>query len=118
MAKWLGVMIQAGEGCDYTIGCGYRVVEVEADSEKDARVKLSKALYLDSYIDRDSGEDPSYYIDGEGALESVKIYKVAKEIDLMPLLEKAQERFNKAEEDEEKNKRREEYEKLRKEFGD
>ena len=56
---------QAGEGCDYTIGCGQIVITIEAESMKDATIQL-KEIIADEYND------------DETKLEKVKLYEISK----------------------------------------
>ncbi len=74
MPKFIVVMEQAGEGCDYTIGCGTAVHIVSGKNVAEAFERFKKVSYLESY---DNGEcDPSYVVDGEGALSSVTMYEI------------------------------------------
>lgn len=74
MSKFIVVMEQAGEGCDYGIGCGTQVHFVNGKDVAEAFEHFKKASYLETY---DNGvENPSYVVDGEGALASVTIYEI------------------------------------------
>lgn len=42
--KYKAKLIQVGEGCDYTIGCGQLVIDIDANSLEDANVKLQKII--------------------------------------------------------------------------
>lgn len=69
MDTYLVIFEQAGEGCDYTIGCGTLVIEVKALSMMTAMIAA-----FDKW-----GWRPDYdNWDGEQAMESVKIYKVSE----------------------------------------
>lgn len=73
MKQFLIIIYQAGEGCDYTIGCGLSVSTYEAASAEEAFNK-----WADDHDMDDSGM-AEYYINGEGALESVQIYEIGSE---------------------------------------
>jgi len=77
MAKFVAVLEQAGEGCDYMIGCGTKVHVFEADDMAAAFELLKhKAGWSDYEM---PGESPSYLISGEGELASAVIYEVAQD---------------------------------------
>ena len=78
MKKYLAVLKQWGEGCDYTIGCGNTTSIVSGENFKDAFNNLAKDW---GWI----ADDPKdYYFstyddDGEMELESVALYEIADE---------------------------------------
>lgn len=73
MAKFLAILDQAAEGCDYTIGCGVAVDLIEADSYDEA----FEILKNDRWSDYESSEcDINYIANGEGSLESVILYQI------------------------------------------
>lgn len=70
--KFLAILNQ-GDGCDYTIGCGTAVDLIEADSYDEA----FEILKNDRWRDYDSGEcDIDYIANGEGYLEDVTLYQI------------------------------------------
>lgn len=78
MAKFLAILDQAEEGCDYTIGCGTAVHLIEADSYDEA----FEILKNDRWPDYESGEcDINYIANGEGSLESVVLYQIKSDDD-------------------------------------
>ena len=44
MGKFVAYVKQAGEGCDYTIACGYELVYLKADNYSDAIVEIRLML--------------------------------------------------------------------------
>ena len=95
--KFVSYQQQEGYGCDYSIGCGMRVEIIEANSLEKA---LDKILKLpdnwdeienpDSFHDRVIIEAASRVLDSERGdrLAQWKLYQIAEEVDLMPLIEK------------------------------
>lgn len=69
--KFIVIMKQNGEGCDYTIGCGMTYCEVEASSYEDAK---DKVLYED--IDEDDGYSGALDDGSEQQLKEMLIVKV------------------------------------------
>jgi hypothetical protein len=67
------LMRQAGEGCDYTIGCGYRWDTIEAPT-REAAIELA----LKAVLDRGWGGD---------RVESALLMPANQAIDLAPLLD-------------------------------
>lgn len=114
MAKWICVMRQDGEGCDYSIGCGVRVVEVEATSRATAEKLAIKSCDMDETI---KGESDYHLSGGESPLKKWTLYEVSKEFDLMPLLVKAQATFDEKEKETQREEELEEFERLRKKLG-
>jgi hypothetical protein len=122
MYKFICIREQAGEGCDYTIGCGMDYAECEADSFEEAFEKFKPMFGWDDY--EDGGYDYEYLqemADGraEFALASCVIYQVADERDNMykDWLDAVVAKAGAEEEDKEAAARRQQYEELRKEFG-
>lgn len=115
MAKWICVMRQKGDGCDYSIGCGVKVAEVEANDFASAKAAALKATYLDEYTG--GKNDPSYYINGEGALKSLRLFEVSEEMDLMPFLHEAHKTYIMLGAEAEKSEKLAQFEKLREELG-
>lgn len=73
MPKYIAVAKQAGEGCDYTIACGQKAVVFEAADIQEA----TDIAFKKFHIDQDALND--WYIDGdgEGMLESWKLYEIS-----------------------------------------
>lgn len=114
MSQWICIMRQRGEGCDYTIGCGVKVYAFEAKNEEQAR-KIAMTELGNEHFNGES--DPSYYIDGEGALSEWSLYQVTTGFNMMPLLEEALTRYRSVEEKEVEAKELAELERLKKKFG-
>jgi len=51
--KYMVIMVQNGEGCDYTIGCGVKVEPLKARTVEDARAEAQRIITLDGYLERD-----------------------------------------------------------------
>ena len=49
--KYYAHLKQASEGCDYTIGCGQKLITFEASDDSDAQVKLADIIKNDGYTD-------------------------------------------------------------------
>jgi hypothetical protein len=47
------ILTQAGEGCDYTIGCGIQVINIDADNMEHAKEELFNIIQ-EEYIDEQS----------------------------------------------------------------
>ena len=65
---------QAGEGCDYTIGCGHKIVRLEAKTLMEAEREI---MANDEEGDGD-GYGSAHYLTGEAKLESVTILEVTR----------------------------------------
>jgi hypothetical protein len=65
MIKYILLMKEAGEGCDYTIGCTYRHVFIEAEDDKDATEKAKQILH-----------DYGTIKDSERLLEEFEVFKL------------------------------------------
>jgi hypothetical protein len=63
---------QTGEGCDYTIGCGHKLVLLKAKTLMEAEREIM------AYDGDGEGYGGPYYLTGEGKLESVTILEVTK----------------------------------------
>jgi hypothetical protein len=60
--KYKAYLKQSGEGCDYTIGCAQKVINIEATNMEEAKQKLAKKL-------------PDYGV-SERPIETAEIYEV------------------------------------------
>ena len=67
--KYIAHLVQKGEGCDYTIGCGLVVRELSADNMEDAREELKEIIK----------EEYSY---DEAYLEKATLYEVNEVVDV------------------------------------
>ena len=76
MPRYLFVEHQEG-GCDYTIGCGTRLTDIDAPNPESARLK-----FWNEYLGGDDLEDWSFNpLDSENAPDSVKMYEIACEFE-------------------------------------
>ena len=103
MKKFIAYVKQYGEGCDYTIGCGQTLWELDAESLEQARVELEK--------------EASDYND-ENALKSITLYEVSHSED-MPVQEwenREKLRVEEAKKRAEETAERIEFERLKKKF--
>jgi hypothetical protein len=104
-SDFIAVLTQAGEGCDYTIGCGIKVIDLESENFNDAMEELT-SLIQEEYT-------------GDISLSSAILYKVeSKEnMNLSEIYSKKEEAQNLRKDSELESKEREEYERLSKKFG-
>lgn len=102
MKQFLVVKRQAGEGCDYTIGCGVKVELVQAESlhaaffkvvdlRHDWEASLKEEIKNLEESDEIEGflHDWLTYlppIEGESALSEIDIYEVTVSLDAIPLI--------------------------------
>jgi hypothetical protein len=118
MKKFIVVIKQHGEGCDYMIACAQKTVEIDAESIEQAGERfISMMRYFDD-DDVDWTKDYGGYY-GEQALESAVIYEVVdtKKIDTDGVYAalRAEQRLAVKKISDEKD--REEYERLKNKFG-
>lgn len=100
-----------GKGCDYTIGCNFRVDPIYAETIEEAE-EIVRHRFLGK--DGEDGEDGSYSFD----IEDVAIVEASKVwiCDLNDYRKKYDENIRKQKEDEQTKKDREIYEKLKARF--
>lgn len=108
MAQFFLYMKQKGEGCDYTIGCGETIQEIDGETHKQALKNVYEFF-----------EEEQQYIDPESdsSLEECYLFELKKTIDLDELQEKFTEEQEKEEEDNQEECERKEYERLKKKYG-
>jgi len=130
---------QEGQGCDYTIGCGMVLEELEATTKEEAIEEIigleddwkenivkdaakkgySIEDYINDYIICDSAL--SYVDDDERSLEECVLLEVADEIDMMPKLTAVFNEIEKfkqeIEQQSSEKEERQQYEKLKKKYG-
>jgi len=118
--KFVCIMEQSGQGCDYTIGCGMTYFILEATTADEATTELIKRL---SYEDYESGDvDPAYHCEGgEQEISAWRLFEVNQEYDLLPILHQWKKDFdakeNAIEKAEQEAKDRAKYEELKRKFG-
>jgi hypothetical protein len=105
---FIAVLKQCGEGCDYTIGCGVKVVELDVRTLDEAKAEARRALKED------------YSQDYEQCLEHFTIFEVSSRFEVPVNAWYADIRNEKVNEEAArgKEKRRQEYERLKREFAD
>jgi hypothetical protein len=120
MKKYVCLIRQSGEGCDYTVGCGYKFFTIEAeDQDKAFEIVINKL----SFAEYASGEaDPSYYCKGgESEFAYWRLIEVTSEYDLLPELQGWQTAFNAEKMADSQTKKdaedRAKYEELKRKFG-
>lgn len=96
---------QAGEGCDYTIGCAQTVIDIEASDLGEAKIKLMGKI-ADEFID-------------EFALESAQLYEINEvvDIDVDDIYSRREEFMRNEELRQQEEFERQEYERLKKKYG-
>jgi len=120
MAEFIYIMKQAGEGCDYTIGCGTVAFSIEAPDYEAAFQKIKEDWGWDEYESGDytSEEITNYLLNGERSLESFVIYEVKDKKESMydTYVSDLIDRQSGLKEANETAERRKQYESLKKEF--
>lgn len=113
--KFLVIFMQEGEGCDYTIGCGTRVVAIEAVSLEAAALHVSR---LDENAPAGSLGDLGAHEGGEREMRSVLIVPADNVLPLDLTAVYGQERARKKREEEEAKDAidRENYERLKRKY--
>ena len=98
---------QAGEGCDYTIGCGQIVITIEAENIKDATIQL-KEIIADEYNSM------------ETKLEKVEIYEISQvgKFDINHFYEQLERMEELANNSSKEEAEKLEYERLKAKFGE
>jgi len=124
--EFVVLLRQQGEGCDYTIGCGYKYIFIEA-------MDMDDALYQVRTKNRKDYEDGTKYIYSYRAdeLEEVTIIPITQKVDALHFMserekreaeeekrrqEKGKEEDRKKEAEAREKQDREEYERLRNKF--
>ncbi len=126
--KYFLYKVQAGEGCDYSIGCGQKLSELESTCMNDAIEEVLdlqydwRSLSLDELEELVSHGESIWTMDEgqEQALYSCEILEVTDQVNLEPILNAKLQEYNalvnykRSKGSEEKE--RELYEKLKKKF--
>lgn len=111
MAKFVAI-IKEEEGCDYTIGCGVRVIDIEASDKEEAFKKMLKnTLFID--VARNNSEPSSLE-----NLKSVRLIEIAEEDRKLykDWIASMTEQFDSIQKEAEEKAERDKYEKLKKRF--
>lgn len=107
MTKKFGVWAwQHGEGCDYMIGCGSMLVELDATNLKDAIEEAKIKL----------GEEHSCYHGSERELQEIQVVQIMHEIDPTEIIDEEAEAEEEEEAERAKEERRLQFEALKREF--
>lgn len=106
MAKYVAYLMQNGEGCDYTIGCGKKMITLESTDRESAEKEL-KDIIIEEYSD-------------EVMLSSATIIEVSDEIqiDVKSIYNEKKENEKRLKDEKQKMKDLAEYERLKKQFGE
>jgi hypothetical protein len=98
--------LNQGQGCDYTIGCGLRVIDIIANSMDEAKQKLAQTI----------AEDYSY---DEGRLEKAELFEVEQVfvMDVKAIYQKVTDDRNAKKQREKDEKEKQEFERLKSKFG-
>ena len=108
-------LIQAGEGCDYTIACGESLIKLKAKTEEGAIQELKNKI-IGTWDQEEGDYEEGYHDDSE--LEKVTLYEVSNEITI-PVEEwyEEAEKYKKEAEDKMENEaEKAEYERLKAKF--
>jgi len=95
---------QSGEGCDYTIGCGQRLVLLNAETMEQARTEADKTM--------------EYYGVGsaERKMDHALILSLAE--DAMPMVRAREAKLDELKKTEERERKRAQLERLKRELGE
>jgi hypothetical protein len=111
------IVEEQGGGCDYTIGCGIRTTQIEADSMEEA----IEFIKNESFKDRSGEDDGDYQVLATKERErcGVSVYEIGEvvEIDLAAWRKEFRAKEEAEEELEGAKKELAEYERLRKKLG-
>ncbi len=66
--------LNQGQGCDYTIGCGFKIIQLEAGTHEEALKELQEKI-----VGQWNEDDKRFYegYTGESALETATLYDVS-----------------------------------------
>lgn len=105
MKKYIAHLSQ-GQGCDYTIGCGQVVIDIEANSFEEAQQKLEQEICEN-------------YSHMETMLAYAKLYEVSNmlKINVPEIYDRLEADREKERKEEKEKKEREEFERLKAKFG-
>lgn len=67
--KYIAILRQEGQGCDYTIGCGINTIQFEAENTIDAGLKLKMIIY-ENYNHSEAKLKSAHYYPVEGTYEA------------------------------------------------
>lgn len=106
MKTYIAYLKQAGEGCDYTIGCGRTVIDISANSMDEAQQKLVEII-------------ADNYSHDETMLKTAVIYEVLQlnMVDIKVLYQKIINDRNSEIKRIEEEKERQEFERLKSKYG-
>tara|TARA_R110000851_G_scaffold47424_1_gene115034 strand:- start:17803 stop:18159 length:357 start_codon:yes stop_codon:yes gene_type:complete len=118
MKKFIVVLKQSGEGCDYMIGCGQKTIEILAEDIEQAGQRFILMLNSSWDDDVDWTKDYGGY-NGEQELDSAMIYEVGvtKDVDLRSAYDDIEAAKIKLKTLLEDTKEKAEYERLKNKFG-
>jgi hypothetical protein len=104
--KYKAYLRQGGEGCDYTIGCGQTVIDLEANSIPEAMVRLYEAVketyHSDEYL---LAKAEIFEVN---RIENIDVKEIYRQIDEAKRLSQAKEK---------EEAERKEFERLNAKFG-
>lgn len=115
--KYFAYMNNDG-GCDYTIGCNRELVELPANSMREALELLRHELVEHGRASVD--EERSYFTSDIGELREITVFEVSNsvQVDVGPIKAQHKERQRELEKERKQSERRAEYERLKQEFGE
>ena len=112
--KYIAYLQQDG-GCDYSIGCGHGVFEIEAEDIIEATKKL-KIEVLGKWLKEDGEFEEGYW--GEYVLKSIVIFEVSQlhKIPLQDWYKEGQNKIDKFKKNADKEDEIAEYQRLKKKY--
>lgn len=104
--KYKAYLKQAGEGCDYTIGCAQTVINIEANNFQEAYDELKYIISED-------------YSDDECLIDYVELYEISNIslIDVQEIYNEIDEKNQLEEQKRIEDKERKEFERLKRKYG-
>lgn len=109
-------ILSQGQGCDYTIECGTKVIELKAKNKADALIELNRMMTGPE----GDGYDVEYTIEGgDGDLDTVTLLEVShrEKVDLSVWKRQIKDARKKVKESQQEKEERATYERLQKKYG-
>lgn len=121
MPKFAVVMKQHGEGCDYSIGCGMKLVELKAVTLEEARIEARVVVQGIPSGDSSYGYEESMLVDYDHEyhcrLAYARIVHVEEDLPILQWHAEIKEAIAGIKRNDQQAKDRAEYDRLKKQFG-
>jgi len=109
MPKYMFVMQEEGEGCDYTIGCGMRFEMIGEFPDRETALEAAKAEFEEEIFEYHGGFT-------EHVLKNIYLTEIVE--DFLPIFKKLTAERSKAKEEEKLQSKREQLKRLKEELGE